>query len=316
MTTHFLRRALALIAALVLLLTVGGGLLAPNAAAVVSISRPEWTPGDYWTYQVELYDGWSLGAVGTMRAEILKKENLTVGTEVYPTYHARTNTTVHSASPGSGSNVTTIVDQWLTMDLAGLRTVTETSTGFSPMTRERTVVPPVDIPWPLSEGMQWNWTMEESITTTIGTYQENTSSFLLRHFEVRPNATLALSSGQFTTLPLRETDIYGAYVDNYWSARVGHWVQSITVRYDGLWISRYQLTDFSYQAGQSAPTHSLDPALVLIGVGIAIVAIALVLLVRRRRPREMSMPGTVPGPGEELSEEESLPPVPPPVGPP
>lgn len=298
------RQMASLAAATALVLTLFGAMAIPGAASVEIMPRPDWSPGDFWTYRVELYDWSQLQARGTMNGQVVGEENLTVGSQVFSTYHVRITTTLGAVGSTAGSNQTSTSDQWLTMDLGEVRSVAVSGSEVDRVTKEWTSIPPVDVPWPLSDGVRWNWTATESLTTT-GSIETSESQAITRHYSVQGNYDVFTEAGEFQVLKVTESgawEAYGIYNETYWSPEAGHWVVETTTNGNGIRTS-LRLIAYSYQAGRQPPSPFPAAEAILLLLAITTAIVVLVAIVRRRR-RPSQIPPVDMESGTEISSEE------------
>lgn len=289
----------------------------PTQAAA---SRPVWSPGNYWEYEISGAVSPS-GEPGTMRLEVVGQDSVTVGSATYPTY--RTNLTFNVTIVGSPYEIHG--NAWFrTSDLAPVKlNFSFTIVILGPITTSITITynPPLTVEWPLMEGKEWTVTSTVTFIVAVADRPPETNSTLLSAtFEVDPDETVTVPAGTFTTTPVRQREVGGNTSESHWADEAGNSVEEKSYDSGGNETSSMELTSYSYTppSGTGAETlFGLPWYLWLLFVLIAAAAVAAFLFLRRRPPAGMPMPPGMmppqaPPPAPPIEPGSGEPPAPPP----
>ena len=277
---------------LVFLMLAAFLVVAPPARAAAS--RPVWSTGNYWEYEISGAISPS-GEAGTMRIDVVGQDSVTVGSATYPTY--RTNLTFNVTIFGSPYEIHG--NAWFrTTDLAPVKL----NFSFSiviivPFTTSVTITydPPLRIEWPLTAGDSWDLASTVTIVATItGSPPEMDSTLLSATVEVDADETVTVPAGTFTTTPVRQQEPGGNTSESHWADEAGNSVEEKSYDSTGDETSSMELTSYSYTPPSGTPgaetLFGLPWYLWLLFVLIAGAAVAAFLLLRRRPPATMPMP--------------------------
>jgi hypothetical protein len=315
---------------LVLMVAMAALVVADLPSARGATSKPTWTTGDYWVYNLTGSAGTGFPSLGggssTLRYDIKGTTTIQIAGSSVAVYDAKVNLTLLVRYGSTTIALVVSGDEWFrTSDLAPAKV--SLSTTYLGQTASFTLTsdPPPAIHWPLTSGDSWTVTTNITIATQFPGSSNSTSSTQTASQSVESDQSLTVPAGTFTVTPVKET-ISGQsnYTISYWSGTAGNAASQRSYASNGSEQGAMDLKAYNYQAGSPVPPNLLGvivlgiPLLVWLilvaGVVIAILAFAWV----RRRPPPAVAPGPPPAvaPGPPLPVQGMpLPSIPPPPSP-
>ncbi len=240
-------RPLRILCALSLLL-VATFALAPPASA--QTSRPNWTPGDFWSYRVSGIE--TTKASGSVRFDVAGNETVRVGGTAYLSWRLNTTENVSWTSGGTTTFANVSGHTWyresdLAIVMQNLSGTEEMQgSGSASVTANLTWNPPQPLGWPLFAAGTWSATTRRNETLTLGGFPVRTSISLTTTFLVLADVGVTVPAGTYTTSPLKATNSDGYVDEAWWSDFVGNGVRRQGSDAFGNRV-RYDLTAYRYQ---------------------------------------------------------------------
>ncbi len=252
--------------------------VAPTASA--DMTRPTWTVGDYWLYNIR-QDSIFIITTGTLRMTVAGTDPVVVEGVTYPSWRLDTisNLTFSGIFAGwmnmSGPSWYRMSDLSLVkQDFTGNYTIS----GFPPnvVTAVTEWNPPSDIQWPLTNGNTWTTSGWMNTTATLGGMPSWSNTTYVSTRRVQPTETVTVPAGTFSTTPLNDTAPNGQFNVSAWSPTAGNYVRFLSFDGFGTLLQSTQLASYQYQAGDAAAPSitgvSATPAAPIAGVDTVTIA--------------------------------------------
>ncbi len=320
-SVHASRVAIVLIAVTLLIAAPAGPGVA--AATGTSVSRPDWTPGDFWTYRSNTTIATGFNLTGELTSTMEGTQPIVVGgitIQADRVVMGGAGTATGSVTTGNGT--VAVNGQWIltgeelleptnlqiVYSLADLSVNGTYAFGvpFDLRVQNTTTFDIVSSGWayPLTAGNRGDVTVDYNFTQDIhGSTVADSHTTGMGHwtlgFAMDAPVSVATPVGTFLGFPMTETWPDGSSERTYYAVDVGNSVRTESYGTDGSLVAVSTLTTYRYQAAEPATILGLTVlqwAFVLPVTAVAVVVAAWAWRRSRRRKRNPAAPELTSGP--------------------